>query len=1291
MPAPPVDNRRPSTSERIRKEKLEQHSEPSAPKASEQASRKLLSPNAMAPDARQTKAQQPKQRGIVQQVRALHRSAGNQAIQRMLEDADLSPSPPDYSLTTARDDSSASPQQMPLSLERSSARPAADADEQEATRFGDLVRRTPSAEPLRTLSAAISDRVANAGPYAATAANAPPIVRDALGSPGHRLDVASRRALPAELRSLLADVRIHTDSVAARSADALGADAYTVGRDIVFAAGSFAPHTAAGRGLIAHEAAHVGQQAGGAMTGRVQAQSKPEAPAKKETKAVKVTLNGAKTADQIADALAQQYFRATRSQVAATIGGFNINRDASKKEIAQGWVIVHVPATMDAAYNKLEPDDKKKVDEEANARFQARTGRDPTKLGTSKEDKALALQREYVRDEVLWQRQMIDKLPDDIKKALFAGGADDKVASPASYTQLLNIAQKLAQLTPEQRRDYLARVNAETTSLSEMERSVDTFIEFQRQREEQAQQIDQAAKPLLGGEDLFSLYKSWRTQRANVAGAGATKGAAKDKGQAEESLDILKEQLAKTEAALLEALKKKNFNSIAAFEAAMETYRVSFRTQAVNLALDLIARYEHTLFEGKKKFEAAGSGAVLTQGIAATDASKLYAEAHEEDRKAAAATRNVDPTEKNPNSPRSYLAAKTHQDAAQSARERAEKDVIRGSGNDPIVSARGTNREYLAGLDPAAAQAYLRSTIDQRAEEAKKTRDELRLDPEKIFSVPDLVEGCRQIQGIEKTNIYGMIVQDHIDHLDLVHKITALATIVLAIALAILVPVGGWVAAAALVGSAVLSTYQALEAYSDYERDARNYNIGFIQEEPSLLWVGLAIVGAAIDIGVAGSIILKEAAPGLKALEGPLRAYAEGTESAESLIAKIEATDTLRAEVRAAMARELKVAEAAEKAIGNVAGKTFALGLGGVSPELVEDAFHALYYSVKRGVNTITKLRKDKQLLQALGDVTRMSGAELHELEAAFEEVKQLVKTGQARKMDDEALLGFVDRWSINRRNADFKSKLLDEMKAWKPLTAEQKQTLNALEKQKSLVSKLYQRKRELLAERDTLVAIQKNPATRTDENLELLQDINKELRELDPSFAQKTTKKAVTTRDSSGNEVTRYVDVPIEHPPGKIEIAEGVLAKSEREAQQAQVTLYDRLRAAAPSEKARDVTLKGAAADQIGGSTLKTTPGPLQAEHIVSVREIADMDGFAELPWKDQKAIVDMRDNLIAMDRSANLSKGDRTWTTWPQASNFYEAETIATMVKREATVRKSIQDAIAAKLPKKLPAVKP
>jgi Domain of unknown function (DUF4157) len=77
------------------------------------------------------------------------------------------------------------------------------------------------------------------------------------------LDENTRVAMESRHRAELHDVRVHTDSVAASSAQALRAEAYTSGRDIYFAAGKYSPATTHGRQLISHEIFHVIQQGRG--------------------------------------------------------------------------------------------------------------------------------------------------------------------------------------------------------------------------------------------------------------------------------------------------------------------------------------------------------------------------------------------------------------------------------------------------------------------------------------------------------------------------------------------------------------------------------------------------------------------------------------------------------------------------------------------------------------------------------------------------------------------------------------------------------------------------------------------------------------------------------------------------------------------------------------------------------------------------------------------------------------------------------------------------------------------
>jgi hypothetical protein len=92
---------------------------------------------------------------------------------------------------------------------------------------------------------------------------------------GRPLDQGVAADLAHRLGTDLSAVRVHTDDHAAASALRLGAAAYTVGTDIVFAHGHYEPYTGAGRRLLAHELAHVMQLGGSAGKGLARSTTRP--------------------------------------------------------------------------------------------------------------------------------------------------------------------------------------------------------------------------------------------------------------------------------------------------------------------------------------------------------------------------------------------------------------------------------------------------------------------------------------------------------------------------------------------------------------------------------------------------------------------------------------------------------------------------------------------------------------------------------------------------------------------------------------------------------------------------------------------------------------------------------------------------------------------------------------------------------------------------------------------------------------------------------------------------------
>ncbi|WP_406631757.1 DUF4157 domain-containing protein [Amycolatopsis sp. WGS_07] len=96
--------------------------------------------------------------------------------------------------------------------------------------------------------------------------------------------------MSARLGQDFSTVRVHADSRAAESARALGARAYTIGSHIAFGAGQYAPATASGQQLLAHELTHVVQQHG--LSGAPEAISRPSDPAEQEARTIAAGSRG---------------------------------------------------------------------------------------------------------------------------------------------------------------------------------------------------------------------------------------------------------------------------------------------------------------------------------------------------------------------------------------------------------------------------------------------------------------------------------------------------------------------------------------------------------------------------------------------------------------------------------------------------------------------------------------------------------------------------------------------------------------------------------------------------------------------------------------------------------------------------------------------------------------------------------------------------------------------------------------------------------------------------------------
>lgn len=87
-----------------------------------------------------------------------------------------------------------------------------------------------------------------------------------------------------------------------------------------------------------------------------------------------------------------------------------------------------------------------------------------------------------------------------------------------------------------------------------------------------------------------------------------------------------------------------------------------------------------------------------------------------------------------------------------------------------------------------------------------------------------------------------------------------------------------------------------------------------------------------------------------------------------------------------------------------------------------------------------------------------------------------------------------------------------------------------------------------------------------------------------------------------------------------------------------------------------------------------------LEADHIVSMKEITNMPGFDKLSQKQQLEILNLRDNFLGLGKRTNASKGAKTWADWAGHSRLGSVppEIRAKMIELEQKARIKLREAI-------------
>jgi hypothetical protein len=836
-----------------------------------------------------------------------------------------------------------------------------------------------------------------------------------------------RDVFPRDPAADLAAIRVHADARAAQAARAVDARAFTAGSHLFFDQGEYRPDTEAGRLLLAHELAHAAQAETHAPTRLRRA---PKVPSKKKAGVsfwFSVQVREPLAADDLLVEFVRQYYRlATREGAEARREGLGWKwvgkpQIATAADVKKGYVLLHVRddtmkpqdpkarAEREKNFKLLAPGQRTGINTEADRLFWEKTRyKVGGQLGNSPDDKKMAQHWLDIRDELLRERGEIDALPPRVRKFLFTEDAP-RTVEPKDYATVLRIAQKLANLSDSELEDYKLKVNEETTEWGAFESSIDRYVAARAQREGELRDRETKKTRIYGLDQVYQLYKSWKA----VRGVARMTPSVDEFGVRDPNANLMRDEAKRLEADLTASLERYGFKSIPDFEQAVHDYEDAFARETVAIAFDMLARYDHVLYEEEKKFRDPSAARALADRVGQTQARTHYLEAVRESQEAEYILPDPDLHGYLPGELEEKLE---HRRKASEVRVAGEAEV-KGATTDPLVSNNDFDREALARANPADVQALMLDYIAARRNDIRQTRANLQDDHELIYKLDDLLKASFESQQISPGTIYDLVIKDKIHDVHVGEAIIKIAVAVFAVAIGLLTFGTGTVAVLAAVATFGISSYQAYQAYREYEVASAAHGAKLLSDDPSFGWVIVAIVGAGIDLAAAAAA-LKAMKPAIEAFN----ASGDVAKLAKELEAIAEVNEAMRLNVLRAAEAETQY-RTALKGLFEAGGRlNMVFGPQGL-PELTK----VVYYALKRGLLSFERfmlvLKQEKLLTE-----TALEAEQLTKLKGLFEEAKvaaeDLATHGKTIGMTEQQTDAFVKMWSQSN------TMTLDEVKA---------------------------------------------------------------------------------------------------------------------------------------------------------------------------------------------------------------------------------------------------------------------
>lgn len=539
--------------------------------------------------------------------------------------------------------------------------------------------------------------------------------------------------------------------------------------------------------------------------------------------------------------------------------------------------------------------------QEIDRRYHAATGT-PDGMQIKPGETANAGLWNSIRDEVLFQHEYIVNLPDRVKR-LIRVTIKGRQLAPADYDQLFRIAKRIEGMPPGQPADYASKVTASTTSLDELDASIDRYLGEMATRKQDADEHDRTMTRLAGLEEVYKRFRLWQTLEAVSPGAG----------------DDVKPELEAS-------LKAHGFcGGVPEFDAHVKKFLAGFETESARTVGDLLQKYAGRMYREGERYQDpeqvsalhAKLGGVRTNYAVVQDKNKIMDEEHHKQDAARERSRlpgqggtTPEPTPRFKQAEKEALAAR---DAAKAEIKGLERDHPIFQNDDALPPDERIDKVALATASETSLQGVLLGYIAKRGEAIEEARGELAGKPELVYRMDKLLPQFYAQQGIQPGSIHDQIIQDKRKE-DRIQKIVVgILLAVVAIALTV-VSLGtatpALVAAGAAAGAFGISAYQAYEEYKEYTENQKLADVGLV-DDPSVVWLVVAVVGAAADMGAAFKAI-----KGLGAAARALNAGGEISQFNRAVRALEEA-----GEIDARIARAAERAAAARSGFSDASGE----------------------------------------------------------------------------------------------------------------------------------------------------------------------------------------------------------------------------------------------------------------------------------------------------------------------------------------------------------------------------------